>query len=75
MSAVRAPAEVLWRSLRLPADAISRLRLTEQPDPIVNSSFLLGTAAQASHNFAVIASYWTLHMAIDGDRLVWPCGG
>ncbi|KAI0823159.1 CoA-transferase family III [Trametes gibbosa] len=46
MAAICAPAETLWRSLRLPVDAISRLRLSEQPDPVVNSSFKLGTAAQ-----------------------------
>ncbi|KAL1950037.1 hypothetical protein VTO73DRAFT_5159 [Trametes versicolor] len=56
MSAVRAPAEALWRSLRLPADAISRLRLTEQPDPVVNSSFLLGTAAQTAIGLSGLAA-------------------
>ena len=42
----RAPAEALWRSLQLPIEAIYRLHLSDHPDPIVNSSFKLGTAAQ-----------------------------
>ncbi|KAI0351418.1 CoA-transferase family III [Trametes cingulata] len=42
MSSIRAPAPALWQSLRLPSDALSRLRLTERPDPAVNSSFRLG---------------------------------
>ncbi len=46
MQTVRAPAEELWRYLRLPGDAISRLQLSEDPDPIVDSSFKISTAAQ-----------------------------
>ncbi|KAI0373808.1 CoA-transferase family III [Pilatotrama ljubarskyi] len=56
MTTVRAPAAALWQSLRLPADAISRLRLTEQPDPAVNSSFRLGTAAQTAIGLAGLAA-------------------
>ncbi len=46
MNAARAPAEALWPSLALPVEAVSRLQLTPQPDPAVDSTFKLGTAAQ-----------------------------
>lgn len=39
-------AERLWESLNLPREALSRLHLSENPDPAVNSSFRLGTVAQ-----------------------------
>lgn len=42
----KVPAERLWQSLDLPREALSRLHLTENPDPAVNSSFRLGTVAQ-----------------------------
>ena len=40
------PAKNLWQSLDLPPESLSRLHLTENPDPAVNSSFKLGTVAQ-----------------------------
>ena len=39
-------AEALWKSADLPASKLSRLHISPQPDPAVDSSFLLGTAAQ-----------------------------
>ncbi|KAI0762004.1 CoA-transferase family III domain-containing protein [Trametes elegans] len=49
-------AQAIWRSLQLPGDAISRLRLTEQPDPAVNSSFRIGTAAQTAIGLSGLAA-------------------
>lgn len=46
--AVLAPAKSLWEGSGLPADALERLHLSEHPDPAVDSSFRLGTAAQVS---------------------------
>jgi hypothetical protein len=40
------PAKTVWVRLGLPPDDIENLWLTEAPDPFVNSSFKLGTAAQ-----------------------------
>ncbi|TBU46267.1 CoA-transferase family III [Dichomitus squalens] len=56
MNAARAPAEALWRSLRLPAEAVSRLELTPHPDPAVDSTFKLATAAQTSIGLAGLAA-------------------
>ena len=46
MGSIRAPASVLWRSFDLPVEFLSHLHLSEQPDPAVDSSFKIGTAAQ-----------------------------
>lgn len=43
-----AAAKQLWDSLGLPADVLSHLHLTSDPDPAVDSSFKIGTAAQVS---------------------------
>jgi hypothetical protein len=43
---VDGPAKTVWVRLGLPPDDLENLRLTEAPDPSVNSSFKLGTAAQ-----------------------------
>ena len=39
-------AQSLWLDNDLPAEALLSLELSENPDPSVNSSFKLGTAAQ-----------------------------
>lgn len=39
-------AKVIWDAAHLPPEYISRLVLSKNPDPAVNSSFRLGTAAQ-----------------------------
>ncbi|RPD56143.1 CoA-transferase family III [Lentinus tigrinus ALCF2SS1-7] len=65
MQTVRAPADALWRSLRLPEEVLSRLRLSEHPDPIVDSSFKLGTAAQTSIGLAGLAATY-LHQLRTG---------
>ncbi|CCL98720.1 uncharacterized protein FIBRA_00725 [Fibroporia radiculosa] len=41
-------ARPLWHALDLPSESLSRLHLSRDPDPAVDSSFKLGTAAQAS---------------------------
>ncbi|KAI0642994.1 CoA-transferase family III [Trametes meyenii] len=56
MSTVRMPAEALWRSLRLPAESLSHLLLSEQPDPSVNSSFRIGTVAQTTIGLSGLAA-------------------
>lgn len=43
---VDGPAKTVWVRQGLPPDDIENLWLTEAPDPSVNSSFKLGTAAQ-----------------------------
>jgi hypothetical protein len=43
---VDGPAKAVWVRLGLPPDDLENLRLTEAPDPSVNSSFKLGTTAQ-----------------------------
>ena len=43
---VDGPAKTFWVRLGLPPDDLENLRLTEAPDPSVNSNFKLGTAAQ-----------------------------
>jgi hypothetical protein len=40
------PAKSVWVKQGLPPDDLQNLRLTEAPDPSVDSSFKLGTAAQ-----------------------------
>jgi hypothetical protein len=43
---VDGPAKTVWIRVGLPPDDIENLWLSEAPDPSVNSSFKLGTAAQ-----------------------------
>ena len=43
--------EGLWKANGLPHGWLSRLLLNSTPDPCVNSSFKLGTAAQVSSGF------------------------
>ncbi|KAH9892014.1 CoA-transferase family III [Cubamyces lactineus] len=68
MSALRAP-ETLWRSLNLSTELLPRLRLSEQPDPAVNSSFRLGTAAQTSIGLSGLAAaeFHRLRTGIEQD--------
>jgi hypothetical protein len=40
------PAKSVWLRQGLPPDDLQNLYLTEAPDPSVDSSFKLGTAAQ-----------------------------
>lgn len=42
----RVAAESLWKAAGLPGSSLQKLKLTSSPDPAVNSSFRLGTAAQ-----------------------------
>ena len=75
MNAARAPAEALWRSLALPVEAVSRLHLTTKPDPVVDSSFKIGTAAQVCpavfRHFAGVDGC----IYVDGNRSFGPCSG
>jgi len=49
---VDGPAKTVWVRVGLPPDDIENLWLSEAPDPTVNSSFHLGTAAQVrTHMF------------------------
>ncbi|KAI0718214.1 CoA-transferase family III [Cerioporus squamosus] len=70
MQTVRAPAEALWRHLRLPTEALSRLQLSEEPDPIVDSSFKLGTAAQTSIGLAGLAAAQLYHVRTGVEQSV-----
>ncbi|OBZ71633.1 Formyl-CoA:oxalate CoA-transferase [Grifola frondosa] len=50
------PAEKLWTAQGLPSDALPFLRLSEKPDPAVNSSFALGTVAQTAIGLSGLAA-------------------
>ena len=52
-----APAKSLWVANELPVGALSRLHLSEEPDPAVNSTFKLGTVAQASSTFRLASLF------------------
>ncbi|KAI0345624.1 CoA-transferase family III, partial [Trametopsis cervina] len=45
-----------WNSLTLPPHNLSRLHLTPHPDPAVDSSFLLGSAAQCAIGLAGLSA-------------------
>jgi hypothetical protein len=60
---VDGPAKTVWVRLGLPPDDLENLRLTEVPDPSVNSSFKLGTAAQVC----------TTYTFRDSRRPIWWC--
>jgi len=49
---VDGPAKSVWVRLGLPLDDLENLWLTEMPDPSVNSSFKLGTAAQVCTTYS-----------------------
>ncbi|KAH9950632.1 CoA-transferase family III [Amylocystis lapponica] len=49
-------AEALWTAMKLSPQALSRLVLSKTPDPAVNSSFKLGTAAQTSIGLSGLAA-------------------
>ncbi|KAI0279613.1 CoA-transferase family III domain-containing protein [Russula aff. rugulosa BPL654] len=53
---VDGPAKTVWVRLGLPPDDLENLRLTEVPDPSVNSSFKLGTAAQTAIGLSALAA-------------------
>ena len=62
-------ASSLWTVSDLPSTVLSRLRLGSEPDPSVNSSFRLGTAAQVrvllyminpDSNRRISVVYWTV---------------
>ncbi|KAF8260982.1 CoA-transferase family III domain-containing protein [Lactarius quietus] len=50
------PAKSLWVKQGLPPDPLQHLRLTEAPDPSVDSSFKLGTAAQSAIGLSALAA-------------------
>ncbi|KAI9507242.1 CoA-transferase family III [Russula earlei] len=50
------PAKTIWVRHGLPPDDIGNLRLTEMPDPSVDSSFHLGTAAQTAIGLSALAA-------------------
>ncbi len=41
------PAQTIWLQSGLPKEILNNLHLSEHPDPAVQSSFKLGTVAQA----------------------------
>ena len=61
----KAAAEALWKYHGLPVSWFPRLRLSEAPDPAVNSSFKLGTAAQVSQD--IMLSFVT-HVGFIGRK-------
>ena len=42
------PARSIWSTFGLPEQALEQLHLSPDPDPAVDSHFMLGTAAQVS---------------------------
>ncbi|TFY74985.1 hypothetical protein EWM64_g9027 [Hericium alpestre] len=53
---VTGPAKALWIAQGLPPDTLDNLHLSITPDPAVNSSFKLGTAAQTSIGLSALAA-------------------
>lgn len=51
-----AAAEKLWTGNGLPSAALSRLVLSKNPDPAINSSFKLGAIAQTSIGLSGLAA-------------------
>lgn len=47
-------AQALWLANGFPAEYLSGLKLSERPDPTVDSSFKLGTAAQVAFNLETL---------------------
>jgi hypothetical protein len=61
---VDGPAKTVWVRQGLPPDDIENLWLAEAPDPSVNSSFKLGTAAQVRpYDRLLGSSFWLLQSA------------
>ncbi|KAJ7580224.1 CoA-transferase family III domain-containing protein [Mycena floridula] len=52
----KGPARKLWLSAGLPEDALEHLHLSKDPDPVLNSSFRLGTAAQTAIGLAALSA-------------------
>ncbi|KAI0088522.1 CoA-transferase family III domain-containing protein [Irpex rosettiformis] len=52
----RNAGEALWKLAGLPAGKLSRLNLSMNPDPAVDSSFRLGTAAQTSIGLSALSA-------------------
>ena len=71
-------AKSIWVRLGLPPDDIENLRLTEAPDPFVNSSFKLGGAAQvciddeftaeADHGLWLVLSFTSSRLFVQAPR-------
>ncbi|KAI0330818.1 CoA-transferase family III, partial [Cubamyces sp. BRFM 1775] len=69
MAAIRAPAETLWKSMKLTTELLPRLRLSEQPDAAVSSSFRIGTASQTAIGLSGLAAaeFHRLRTGIEQD--------
>ncbi len=58
------PAKSIWVRQGLPPDDLQNLRLTETPDPSVDSSFKLGTAAQVCTHLEIPRPHQTVLLLI-----------
>ncbi len=61
---VEGPAKTVWVRLGLPPDDLENLWLTEVPDPSVNSSFKLGTAAQVCVHYTFVQGLETVWVVL-----------
>lgn len=61
-------ANTLWEGVDLPNEPLERLTLSQEPrpDPSIDSSFKLGTAAQVSHLVSLLLDCFELMKAILG---------
>ncbi|EPQ54771.1 CoA-transferase family III [Gloeophyllum trabeum ATCC 11539] len=60
------PAKQLWDAVGLPPEELSHLRLSPNADPAVDSSFRLGTAAQAKSE-----NWYTINGSLAGSGSLW----
>ncbi|PCH35094.1 CoA-transferase family III [Wolfiporia cocos MD-104 SS10] len=62
-------AESLWAAQNLPSEYLSCLHLSQNPDPVVDSSFKLGTVAQTTIGLSGLAAayFHKLRTGVDQD--------
>ena len=58
MNSALIDARRLWVEAGLPEDYLKNLRLHEKPDPIIDTSFKLGSVAQVHHTQSRILKYY-----------------
>ncbi|KAF5374152.1 hypothetical protein D9615_008806, partial [Tricholomella constricta] len=72
LAAAKDAANDIWLSLALPECALSRLKFSSDPNSVINSSFRLGVAAQASIGLAGLsaAHFYALRTGVEQDVAV-----
>ncbi|EGN98146.1 hypothetical protein SERLA73DRAFT_109507 [Serpula lacrymans var. lacrymans S7.3] len=64
-----APARSLWLNNQLPPDLLTNLKLSENPDPAVDSSFRIGSVSQTSIGLSALAAayFHTLRTGVEQE--------